>query len=84
MPAESQTSTCGWASSNLPSRGTSHLAAKEGAAVMLSRRPSTAAVSSEAASASRSKASRRAGRAVWAASVSKRPLGVRLKRAAPT
>ena len=33
MPAESQTSTCGWASSNAPSRGTSHLAAKEGAAV---------------------------------------------------
>ena len=46
----------------------------------VSRRPSTAAVSSEAASASRSKASRRAGRAVWAASVSSRPLGVRLNR----
>ena len=38
----------------------------------------------EAASASLSKASRRAGSAVWAASVSRRPLGVRLNRAAPT
>ena len=47
-------------------------------------RPSTAAVRREAASARRSKASRSAGSAVWAASVSNRPLGVRLKSAAPT
>src|SRR6478609_6595079 len=33
MPADSQTSTCGCATSKRPSRGTSHLAAKEAAAV---------------------------------------------------
>ena len=72
------------AASKRPSLGTSHLAAKDGAAVRVRRRPSTAAVSREAASASRSKASRRAGSAVWAASVSSRPLGVRRKSEAPT
>ena len=44
MSAESQTSTCGWAASKRPSRGTSHLAANDGGAVSVRRRPSTAAV----------------------------------------
>jgi hypothetical protein len=37
---DSQTSTCGCARSKAPRRGTSHLAAKEGGAVMVRRRPS--------------------------------------------
>jgi hypothetical protein len=59
------------------------LAAKEGAADTVTRRPSAAAVSWLAASASRSNASRKAGRAVWAASVSSNPLGVLRNREAP-
>ena len=83
MPAVSQTSTSGCAASNRPSRGISHLAVKEGAAVTVTRRPSTAAVRSDAASDSRSNASRSAGSAVWAESVRRRPRAVRRNRAAP-
>ena len=65
-------------------------AAEEGRRLTVSVAPSFAAKwlvprlgRFEAASARRSKASRRAGNAIWAASVSSNPLGVRLNSGAP-
>ncbi len=66
-----RTSYSGCASRNRSSRGTSHLAPKDGATLTVTMPPRLAARIASAPSASRSKPSRSAGRAASPASVSR-------------